>query len=248
MSALIVITSSPGSWADLAPALADVGVRVQTRPLLGFVPPGEWSAVDAALRGLRRYTAGAVTSPRAAGVFRERAAAVGAEPPGWTWWASGERTAEALGVGLGEVRVVDPAEVGRIGAGAAIARAMLEAGCGSPVLFPCGDPRRDELPASLRAAGVEVDEVICYRTVVASTREAREAVHDATAVVVASPTVAELLARTCAPEHRPLLVAAGPTTAAAATVHGWKPDATAERATTAALAAALRPLLSNHEP
>ena len=56
-------------------------------------------------------------------------------------------------------------------------------------------------------------------------------------LVVASPTVADLLARACPPGVRPALVAVGPTTAAAARASGWAPDAVAPRPTVEALVA-----------
>jgi uroporphyrinogen-III synthase len=63
--------------------------------------------------------------------------------------------------------------------------------------------------------------------------------------VVASPSVAALLARACAPAGRPLLVAAGPTTADAAPAPGWPPAAVASAPTTEALTAEIRALLAH---
>ena len=86
-------------------------------------------------------------------------------------------------------------------AAAAGARRCCERECAGPVLFPCGEIRRDELPTRLRQEGIEVDEVVCYRSVLAGeSRRARAAVRRAGILVVASPTVAELLARASAPD------------------------------------------------
>jgi uroporphyrinogen-III synthase len=62
-------------------------------------------------------------------------------------------------------------------------------------------------------------------------------------VVVASPSVADLLARVCPPGVRPALLAVGPTTAAAARSSGWPPAGVAERPTTEALVAGVRALM-----
>ncbi|HYF40391.1 MAG TPA: uroporphyrinogen-III synthase [Gemmatimonadales bacterium] len=129
-------------------------------------------------------------------------------------------------------------------AAASLAHAMLEAGVGSPVLFPCGDRRRDELPQLLESGGVQVDEVVCYRSVLASPREAGAAILGSTIVIVASPSVAALLAEACPRPSRPLLVASGKATADAAQAAGWSPAAVAAEPSPSALAAAITGLLA----
>jgi uroporphyrinogen-III synthase len=118
---------------------------------------------------------------------------------------------------------------------------MLAAGV-RRVLFPCGDIRRDELPARLRDEGVEVDELVCYRSVLAGETAARHAAGRAGVLIVASPSVADLLARACPAGVRPQLVAVGPTTASAALASGWRPDAVATLPTVDALVACVRTL------
>ena len=131
-----------------------------------------------------------------------------------------------------------------MGAAAAVAAEMVREGMAGPVLFPCGEIRRDELPTRLRQEGIEVDEVVCYRSIVAGEEAAREAVRRAGILIVASPTVAELLARASAPTPRPPLLAVGPTTAAAARAAGWSPAAVAEHPDVDALVAEVRSLLA----
>jgi uroporphyrinogen-III synthase len=108
---------------------------------------------------------------------------------------------------------------------------MLGAGIASPVLFPCGKTRRDELPSLLERSGVRVDSVVCYQTVLADDDEARVLARSAAVLVVASPSVVNLLVRAGPTGERPLLVAVGPTTAAAASGAGWTPAAVADEAT-----------------
>jgi uroporphyrinogen-III synthase len=120
---------------------------------------------------------------------------------------------------------------------------MLKAGVTGPVLFPCGEIRRDELPTRLRREGIEVVEVVCYRTVLADESAARSAAEQAGILVVASPSVADLLARAARPETRPRMLAVGPTTAAAARASGWAPAAVAAQPEVDALLAGVRSLL-----
>jgi Uroporphyrinogen-III synthase len=141
------------------------------------------------------------------------------------------------------VRRPDERAVGEQGAAAALAAALLAAGVRGPVLFPCGDLRRDELAARLRVGGIAVEEVVCYRSVLAGESAARRAAERAQVLVVASPSVADLLARACPPEARPALLAVGPTTAAAARALGWPPAGVAARPTVEALVAAVRALV-----
>jgi uroporphyrinogen-III synthase len=120
---------------------------------------------------------------------------------------------------------------------------MLAAGVRGPVLFPCGDIRRDELSTRLRADGVEVEEAVCYRSVLAGEAAARRAAERARILIVASPSVADLLAGACPPGLRPPLLAVGPTTAATARASGWVPAAVATKPTVDALVDEVRALL-----
>ena len=242
MPDVVVVTASAGTFPGLARALRALPTRVEEWPLLSFGPPPDWAPVAAAARELARYEAVVFTSPRSAAVFGERASAgAGAR----SVWAGGAGTARALGSALGPVRLPDERLVGEQGAAAALVSAMTEAGVRGPVLFPCGDLRRDELPARLRERGIPVHEVVCYRSVLAGEEEARRAAARATVLVVASPSVAALLAHACAPAGRPLLVAAGATTADTARAHGWPPAAVASAPTTEALTAEIRALLAH---
>ncbi len=250
MPATVLVTASAGTFPGLVEALRAIPVGVEEVPLMTFAPPLDWRPVDAAVRDLGRYAAVAFTSPRSARAFTERVAALGGAggAGGATeTWAAGAGTAQALGDALGEVRRPDEREVGRRGAAAALASALaaalLGAGPSGPVLFPCGDIRRDELPARLRDDGIAVEEVVCYRSVLAGEAEARRAAQRAQIVVVASPSVADLLARACPPGVRPALLAVGPTTAEAARASGWPPAGVAALPTAEALVAGVRALM-----
>jgi uroporphyrinogen-III synthase len=247
MPATVLVTASAGTFPGLAEALRAIPVGVEEVPLITFAPPLDWRPVDASIRDLGRYAAVAFTSPRSAQAFAERVAVLGGAGAMTEAWAAGAGTAQALGGTLGEVRRPAEHEVGKRGAAAALssalAAALLAAARSGPVLFPCGDIRRDELPSRLRDDGIEVEEVVCYRSVLAGELEARRAAQRAQIVVVASPSVADLLARACPPGVRPALLAVGPTTAAAARSSGWPPAGVAKRPTAEALVAGVRALM-----
>jgi uroporphyrinogen-III synthase len=250
MPATVLVTASAGTFPGLVEALRAIPVGVEEVPLMTFAPPLDWRPVDAAVRDFGRYAAVAFTSPRSARAFVERVAVLcgagtvlGDAGAATEAWAAGAGTAQALGDVLGEVRRPDEHEVGKRGAAAALAAALLAANPSGPVLFPCGDIRRDELPSRLRDHGIAVEEVVCYRSVLAGESEARGAAQRAQIVVVASPSVADLLARACPPGVRPALLAAGPTTAAAARSSGWPPAGVAKRPTAEALVAEVRALM-----
>jgi uroporphyrinogen-III synthase len=244
-----VLTVSPGAFPGLADGLRELPVIVEELPLLTFAPPMDWAPVDQALRDLSRYDALAFTSPRAATAFIGRYAERGgglhrrqdALPP---VWSGGRGTSAALAPLVAVVRGATEDETGRIGAAAALAAEMLASGLAGPVLFPCGEIRRDELPTRLRHEGIEVDEVVCYRAVLAGEAAARAAAERAAILVVASPSVADLLARAAPSGARPQMLAVGPTTAAAARASGWTPAAVAARPDVEALLAGVRSLLA----
>jgi uroporphyrinogen-III synthase len=241
----VVVTASAGAFPGLVDALRSMPVVAEEAPLLTFAPPLDWAPVDAALAELERFDAVAFTSPRSAravaGRAAERGVAASRVP---AIWAAGPGTAEALGQRLGAVRRPDDSAVGDRGAAEVLAAALLADGIGGPVLFPCGDLRRNELPARLRVHGIAVEEIVCYRSVLAGESDARRAAERAQVLVVASPSVVDLLARACPPETRPSLLAVGPTTAAAARASGWPPAGVAARPTVEALVAAVRALVA----
>src|SRR5262249_24362350 len=174
--ATVVLTASDGAFPGLVEALRAIPVAVEDVPLMSFAPPLDWTPLDAAARKLDRYGAITFTSPRSAHAFADRLRALEVTvPPRTAVWAAGAGTAEALGAGFSAVERPDERAVAARGAAIAMADALVESGLERPVLFPCGDIRRDELPARLRDEGITVDEVVCYRSVLAGEIEARGA-------------------------------------------------------------------------
>jgi uroporphyrinogen III methyltransferase/synthase len=249
MSDTVVITASAGSFPGLAAALQNIAVTVEERPLMNFAPPLDWAPLDAALDRIAQYGALVVSSRRAGEAFttrvKQRQIAVPSGPGAPTVWASGPQTAAALQGVVARIHLPPANQVGTLGAARALARAMLEQQVRGPVLFPCGEEHRGELSRELEQKGVRVDEIVCYRSVLAEESEARLAASRGSVLVVASPRVADLLARACPRGPRPELLAVGPTTAESARAAGWSPSAVAAEPTALALATAVRTLLAN---
>ena len=244
----IVLTGSKGSLAGLARALRDRSFDVVERPLLGFAPPGNWRLLDHAIERLADYAAVAVTSPRAAEALVARLRLRGSqqvESPQPAVWASGPASSTVLEQWVSPVHVPGAGDAAEQGSASALARAMIAAGVRGPVLFPCGDKRREDLPALLEKEGIRVDEVVSYQSVLAEPAAARAAAEAGEIVVVASPSVVDLLARACPPDRRPDLVAVGPTTAAHARAVGWAPVAVAESPTAGAVLEAVTGFLTS---
>ena len=248
MGQIVVVTASAGSLPGLDAALREFSLAVEARPLLRFAEPDSWAPVDQALNRIVEYRAVALTSPRASqalvGRLRNLGIAWPADGPWPLVWAGGPATESGLQGALPRVRMPPAESTAEVGAAEALARAMLEAGTGSPVLFLGGDSRREELTARLTARGIRVDEVVCYRSILASEAEARAAATRADILVVTSPRVAELLVTACPPEGRPALVAVGPTTAASAGARGWLPAGVAAAPTVQAVVGAVQSALT----
>jgi uroporphyrinogen-III synthase len=243
----VVLTSSEDSFPGLADALRERSFEVLKRPLIAFAAPSDWGPLDRALERASNYGAIAFTSPRAGKAVTERIRARGIpwpQSPGPAVWATGQATAASLADWAGPILVPGGAEQEGDGAAAVLARAMVAAGVTGPVLFPCGDRRREELPSVLESSGIRVHDVGCYRTVLAQPSEARAAASEGALLVVASPSVVELLALACPADERPDLVAVGPTTAAAARRAGWNSLAVAEQPNSSGVLQAIAGLLA----
>lgn len=246
MPGSVVLTGAIGSLAGLPELLQSLGLSVDATPLVTIAPAEDLGPLDDALRHITRYAAIVVTSPRTAEVLVERATALAIDLRGAPTVWTGSGSARLLQRYFPRVEVPAYATAGPASLAVTIANALLAANVGSPVLFPCGELHREELPVRLRASGRRVEQVICYRTVSAGLDAASAALERADIIVATSPTVAQLLARARKADTRAALVTIGPTTAEAAAAAGWTPDAIAERPTDAAVARAIQSLSLSH--
>lgn len=203
----VAVTASIGRLAGLETRLADAGHEAVRAPLVRTAPTADREAATALL-GLpwRLYPSrSAVEAWSALGLGFEDGARIGAVGPG---------TADALRLAGADVTVVASRTTGD-----GLARDVLRhpdgPQAGDTVGVVQGDRARDALADGLRRAGVHVRSATVY----ASQGLAWSLAGDVDAVVLASPSaVAALPAEIGA---RALLLAIGPTTAAAAVRRGW---------------------------
>lgn len=220
--------------------LRAAGFEVATRAALDFeyADPETlrrpWSHPD-------RYAGWIFTSPRAVEAFRRALApAASAQADRENAWktkrmfAVGPRTAAALR-SLG----FEP-EGGEAGSAERLARRILKTGVRGPLLFACGDRRRDALPAILREAGVSAEEIVAYRTRLRPLR-AWPGGEKPDWIVFFSPSGVEAMLQSPELSMEGLSLAAiGGATADALRVRGFESRAVAEEPSPEALADALR--------
>jgi uroporphyrinogen-III synthase len=152
-----VITRDLDGALAYAEALSPLGLEVVAMPVTQTVPARDAAALARALDA-GGYAAIVIASARAAHAL----AASRGHAPLPEVWAVGPATARAL-AGAG-IPAIQPASAHD---GASLAQALLRERpvSGRRVLVPRAEDGRDELIAILTAAGVEVVDVVAYRTV-----------------------------------------------------------------------------------
>ena len=155
-----VVTRDAEAAAPYAAALAALGLDVVAMPVTRTAPPEDPGAL---VRALERdgYAAIVVASARAA----EALLLARGHAPLPEVWAVGPATARRLAQGHVTALVPDDVRDGATLARALVAQREL---AGKRVLVPRAEDGRDEAIEILVKAGVEVDDVIAYRTVAAS--------------------------------------------------------------------------------
>lgn len=245
---IVVVTRAAMQSHELYEELNARGAIVKLLPLVSFVPPENYDALDAALSSIESFdwilftSANAVQAVERRGeelardlkraVKLPRAAAVGPVT---------STAAEEAGFSV-EYVAVDHS-------GAGLAREVGEELRGRKVLLPRSDRANSDLPLALRRCGALVTEVVAYRTVPPSNVD-REKLEESLrngvdSILFYSPSAVqnflELLGRERLGtlQGRVLMVAIGPTTANALSAAGVQRIARAADTTTKAIVEAL---------
>lgn len=243
----IVVTRALEQARDLTMQLTALGATVISLPAISFADPVDRSLLDGAIAELHGFDWVLFTSANAVRFFARRCRMLGIAPHAAQ--ANGELPfVAAVGPATSEAAAAEGFLVAHMAEefqGRALGRELAEELAGKKVLLPHGNLAGSELPDALRAAGAEVTEVICYRTLEAASAapEALEAVRRGAADVVtffsgsAFRSLLGILGKECL--GRVAIAAIAPVTAAEIRAAGLSVVIDAPEATTKAFVAAL---------
>jgi uroporphyrinogen-III synthase len=138
------------------------------------------------------------------------AACVNGEQPDWKIYCIGNNTRRAVEKHFGAPAIADVAENALWLADKIISRKI-----NAPVIFFCGNQRRDELPDRLKAAGIKVQEMVVYETMPTP----KKLDNDFDAILFFSPSGVVSFFSMNQVQPATILFAIGSTTAAALTMY-----------------------------
>ena len=219
----IVLTRPPAQAGDFEDRVRALGGEPIVASAIAVVPPETWTIADAALRRVGTYDWIAFTSANAVRALLDRAHAIGISPDelrSRLLAAVGPVTASIVRAALRAPDFVPAAHTSE-----ALAREM--AGVeNARLLLPRGDLATDALPATLRARGAFVDEIVVYQTVPGpGIPEIAQRLRDGTvdALLFASASAVHFVAdaATVDATRWPVAVCLGPVTADAAREVGF---------------------------
>lgn len=236
----VLVTRARSQASRLAESLEAQGAETVQAPAIRICPVEDTAALDAAIRNISRYDWITFTSPNGVRGMRDRLAALTLDSRalyGVQVATVGPATAEAVGE-MGIRADLSP----RVYAAEGLIEEFAAQGIrNGKVLCLRSDIGRETLPDGLRAAGLEVDEVVAYRTDMApdSSDTARRALRDGARTVDAatftsSSTVtnlAKLLDGDVEPINNTVVACIGPITARTAREQGIRVNVVAKRNT-----------------
>ena len=233
----VLVTRARSQVSRLAALLEAHGAEAVQAPALRISPVTDTKELDAAIKNVSGYDWITFTSPNGVRGLRNRLAALSLDSralSGVRIATVGPATAKAV-----EEMGIRPDLASEVYTADGLVDAFaLDGITNGRVLCLRSDIGRETLPDGLRRAGLEVDEVVAYRTEMApeSSEAAREALRDGTRGVDAttftsSSTVTNLvrlLDGDVAPINRTVVACIGPVTARTATDQGIRVDVVAK--------------------
>jgi uroporphyrinogen-III synthase len=224
----VVITRSRKGNEELGRSLKAVGLAPIPIDTIEFLPPEDWSRVDASLRGLGDFDWLILTSPTGAESLARRMEELSLAVP-WSGRprvaAVGEKTSAALRAEGFNVDFVPSTFLT-----SALAE-QLPRGRGNRLLILRADIGDPEFAVSLKRGGFEVTDLTIYRTSAVEAVEgaAEPDLREADAIAFASPSAVEAFMKRLdsdgadsALTRRLLAACIGPVTARAARDHGFE--------------------------
>jgi uroporphyrinogen-III synthase len=225
----VVITRSNKGNAELARSLKAAGFEPIQIDTIEFLPPEDWSSVDASLKRLGQFDWLLLTSPTGVEFFARRMKALSLAVP----W-DGKPEVAAVGEKTGAALQRQGIKVGFVPS-AYLTRALAEQlprGRGRRLLLLRADIGDPEVVATLEREGFRVTDLTVYRTSSVAVGEGEPMepkLRDADAVLFASPSAVEAFmkrldsdAAASALTKRLLAVCIGPVTAKAARELGFE--------------------------
>ena len=232
--ARLVVTRPVDGRGALVEAIEELGGEAICLSAVEIGPPEDREPLRRAIEAWAGFDWVVFTSARAVDAVEREGANLGASPPRLA--AVGPATAARVEKAGGQVDLVPEDHRGE-----ELARALvgaMERPERKRVLLPRSDLGRGELPAILTRAGVDVSDVVAYRTIPwAVGLNELEALGEVDAFLLASPSAVEgLLARAGAGGFRrifprAIVAAIGTTTAEALGAAGLAPDVVPARST-----------------
>ena len=216
-------------------ALEEAGFESRSVPVLRFERLNEEKLRDA-LEHPKQYGGLVFTSPRAVESLVDAMSWLPSENATWhskPIFVVGKRTAE-------EIRKAgfDP-EGEESGSASLLAEYIAKRSFEQPLLFLCGDRRRDELPQRLEKAGVALDELCVYKTLVREEVDLRGQPQPDWVVFFSPSGLEAIEGNENFALHLPRIAAIGPTTAAELREAGYNVDAVADEPSPQGVAAAI---------
>lgn len=197
---LILSTKALGS-ALIETAMAE-GIVIDEIPFIRIDPIS-----DASLRKqLAGYSSKNITAVFTSSNAVQEVASFVSLPTSWTIYCIGKATQQSVIAFFSADRIQGTAMNARDLSKIIIKEAVQN------IVFFCGDRRRDELPVALRKAGIEVEEVVVYKTMLTPSTVAKK--YDA--ILFFSPTAVESFFSMNVVTEDTLIFAVGETTAASA--------------------------------
>lgn len=243
----VLVTRTRDQASSLSQRIAALGGDPVELPLIEIVPVEDWAPVDAAIGRLSSYQWLVFTSANGVEFFFRRLRELGLDVrsmAGIKIACVGDATAATLAE-RGLLAELVPTDFR--------AEALLEpltvlAQAGERLLLPRGDLAREDLPHGLRSRGLEVDEVVVYRTrpALGETGEIRRllAAGELDAITFTSPSTVENFVANLGPGTvellgRAVIACIGPVTANAARELGLPVRVVARQSTIGGLVEAL---------
>lgn len=219
----VILLRSPDDPDPYVRAFEEVGFRAVCKPVLTFDFPNE-GPLRERLRTPERYGGVVGTSPRVGWALHRVFDDEGTTHTQWEGrpaYAVGPKTADEFRTLSFDVQIEDA------GTAADLVDQIVDAEPETPLLFLCGNRRRDDLPDGLRDAGIPFEELVVYQTR-ARTDLSLPPPGDETWLAFFSPSGLEAVRRAdTGPLDEYRCAAIGPTTASALEEEGLAAEAVA---------------------